>query len=46
MYYEVNDFLDQIKGEKMSRFNELSLMEAELMEKARKQMGINFVKTV
>ena len=44
MYYEVKDFISQIKGAKMPRFNELSLMEAELMEKSREQMGIDFVK--
>lgn len=42
MYYEVRDFLKQLEGEKMPRFNELSLMEAKLMERARAQMGINF----
>lgn len=42
MYYELRDFLAQIKGEKMPEFNRLSLMEASLMEKARAQMGINF----
>lgn len=43
MYYEVKDFLAQIKGEEMPRFNELSLMEAELMEKAREKMGVDFI---
>lgn len=42
MYYELRDFISQIKGEKMPRFNELSKKEAKLMEKAREQMGINF----
>ena len=42
MYYELRDFIAQIKGEKMPQFNELSEKEAKLMEKARKQMGINF----
>lgn len=44
MYYEVKDFIDQIKGRKMPRFNELSLLEAKMMEKAREQMKIDFVK--
>ncbi len=42
MYYEVKDFLTQIKGERMPQFNKLSALEAKLMEKARKQMGIHF----
>ena len=42
MYYELRDFIAQIKGEKMPQFNALSEAEAALMEKARKQMGINF----
>ncbi|MBR5515865.1 MAG: Gfo/Idh/MocA family oxidoreductase [Clostridia bacterium] len=43
MYYEIKDFIAQINGEKMPRFNELSLMEAALMESAREKMGIDFV---
>lgn len=42
MYYELRDFIAQIKGEKMPQFNRNSVLEAELMEKAREQMGINF----
>lgn len=43
MYYEVKDFLAQINGGEMPRFNALSLMEAALMENARGKMGIDFI---
>ena len=43
MYYEVKDFLAQINGTKMPRFNELSIMEAQLMENAREKMRIDFI---
>ncbi len=44
MYYELYDFIKQIKGEAMPRFNKLSLLEAQIMESARGQMGIDFIR--
>lgn len=42
MYYELCDFADQINGLIMPEFNILSLLESEIMEKARAKAGIDF----
>lgn len=44
MYYEVRDFVDQIKGDQMPCFNEFSANEAGLMEWGIEKMGISFMK--